>query len=666
MNLSNVNERQLNNIRNDFDTNNQYQNMIGLKDITFRKSCDDADTVKAFQEICKSVSIDISNERFVYFLDFSYSMDINIGSRYGNSTPDYETLLNSGLSEMKYTKNHTHSQFVDDYNNTIDSIITLVGRVCDKLVEKKTDNYKSKLQWFKRMIDMPAKSFDEAVQRILFVNQIIWQSNHRLVGLGNIDELLSEFYKEETLVNPEYSSEAYSIICDMLKILHRDYNNKSNMLLGDTGQILVLGRSDECGDYVYNDLTLMFINAIKELQIPDPKVLLRVNKNTPDEVWKCAMECMATGVGTPLISNDDVIIDKLVKFGVPVSDAIHYTTAACWEPLIGGKSSSHNNFTTLNYLKGLDYTFKRENLDNIKCFEDLLDKYFDNLRRNLNAVIRVVKRTRYQYDPVFSVFIKGCKEKERDISLGGAKYSQAGITTVALSNVVNSLINIKKYVYEEKKYTLLDVKKLILTDYKDNEELPEILKNQAMRYGTDEDEVLELTNRITRFTTECTKDFRTYQGGKIKFGVSAPTYIDAAKGFDASFDGRRKNEPFGVHISNEKASSYTEVLNFASKLDYGENRFNGNVVDLMVSPSFIIDNIDKFTLMLKCAIEQGIFQLQINVVSSKTLIAARKNPSKYQGLIVRVWGFSAYFNDLPDDYKDLLIERAQKNEERAM
>ena len=132
--------------------------------------------------------------------------------------------------------------------------------------------------------------------------------------------------------------------------------------------------------------------------------------------------------------------------------------------------------------------------------------------------------------------------------------------------------------------------------------------------------------------------------------------------FPASFDGRKKGEPFGVHISNDKANSYTELVNFASNLDYNDNRFNGNVIDFFVTPNFIKDNYEKFLEFLLLSIKKGFFEMQMNVISSKQLLEARKNPDKFPNLIVRVWGFSAYFKDLPDEYKDYLIERALKNE----
>ena len=98
------------------------------------------------------------------------------------------------------------------------------------------------------------------------------------------------------------------------------------------------------------------------------------------------------------------------------------------------------------------------------------------------------------------------------------------------------------------------------------------------------------------------KDKRNKLGGRYKFGLSSPDYIMASKDFPASFDGRKKGEPFAVHISSDTSNAYTELINFASKLDYGENRFNGNVVDFMVSPDFIENNFEKFVDFLLLSI----------------------------------------------------------------
>ena len=141
--------------------------------------------------------------------------------------------------------------------------------------------------------------------------------------------------------------------------------------------------------------------------------------------------------------------------------------------------------------------------------------------------------------------------------------------------------------------------------------------------------------------------------------------MDAARGFGASFDGRRAGDAFTVHISNEENDSFTEIVNFASSLSYKDNQFNGNVIDFMLSPDFVRNNRDKFVMFIKGAVNAGFFEMQMNVVSSKTLIEAMEKPEKFPNLIVRVWGFSAYFNDLPEEYKEVLVRRAIENERKT-
>ena len=330
--------------------------------------------------------------------------------------------------------------------------------------------------------------------------------------------------------------------------------------------------------------------------------------------------------------------------------------------MISGKSSSLNNMTVLNYLKALDNLLKRECLEDIKTFEDLIEKYLIYLQRNLRAVKRVLACHRFQYNPLLSVFTEDCYEKKMDVSCGGARYHHVGITSVAMGNLVDTLFHIKEYVFDRQIYSLYDIKRILIQNFEENESLRNELKGKASRYGTDEEEVLNLVNRITACVSDEIEGYRSYLGGKMKVGLSGSAYMDAARSFGASFDGRKAGEPFTVHISNEDNDGFTEIVGFASQLEYGAGRFNGNVVDFMVSPDFIHNNWDKFVDFLLGCIRKGFFEMQMNVVSSKTLLEAREHPEKFPNLIVRVWGFSAYFKDLPEEYKDVLIERALKNE----
>lgn len=614
--------------------------------------------------ICKNIRIQVLDRRFVYFIDTNYVMDITKGRGYENLTPAYNKILHAGLKQLKYRDEEVTNDFCQSYNNVLEQLCILSDRIIAELEQCDFPTEKQK-NWFARLKDLPAESFEEAVQRMLFVNQIFWQTDHRLVGLGAWDSFLDEYYREDILKGKLDRKAALEILKDVYRILHENYDYKSSVILGDTGQIFVLGKSNFQGEYIYNDLTYLFIEAMKAVQQTEPKCLLRVNKNTPRDLMELAVESIATGIGAPLLANDDVIIPALENFGIDKADICEYTTSACWEPLIGGKSSGNNNMTALNYLKALDNLLKRERLESINSFEKLIDVYLIYLKRNIRAVKRVLENQFFQYDPLLSAFMDDCFEKKLDVSQGGARYHHVGITSVAMGNLVNALLNIREYIFERKIYTLHDVKRIITQNFEENEELRKELKAKASRYGKDDEDIITLVNRITSCVSNEIGGYRSYFGGRMKIGLSGMAYMDAARNFGASFDGRKAGEPFIVHISNEDNDGFTEIVNFASLMEYNAGRFNGNVIDFMVSPDFIHNNWDKYVDFLMLCIKKGFFEMQMNVVSSKQLIAAKKNPEAFPNLIVRVWGFSAYFKDLPEDYKEVLVQRALQNEGRA-
>lgn len=623
----------------------------------FKKNGADLGYDEVFRLICKNVSITVNDGSFLYFIDDKYVMDTTKGARWENLTPAYDVILENGLNQLFISD--CEDDFTHSYNNIIDSMILLVQRIISVLGE---DDCRA--EYFNKMIEKPAKHFKEAIQRMLFVNQLFWQTDHRLVGLGAWDSLLNIYYENDLRDGVISKDEARGILEEVFTLLHSDYEYKSNVLMGDTGQIFVIGCSDEFGKYIYNELTYLFIEAMTNVQQPEPKCLLRVSSGTPRSLIEISLKAIATGIGAPLFANDEIIIPALEEFGICKEDACRYTTSACWEPLLGGMSTSPNNMFPLNYLKPFDNLLHRENLSKIESFEDLIEKYLVYLGKEIKVIERIIDTVKYQYNPLLSVFTHGCKEKRKDVSHGGAKYHNTGITSVAMGNLINALFLVKELVFEKEKYSLHDIKKASILEFEGYETMYEFITSKPSVYGTDNTEVIDLVNKITEYVSEQIEEYRNYMGGKMKVGLSGSAYMDAAQGFGASIDGRKKSSPFIVHISNENNNGFTEIINFATELKYDRARFNGNVVDIMTSPDFINNNFDKFVDLILVGIENGLFEMQMNVVSSDVLIEAKDNPEKFPNLIVRVWGFSSYFNDLPLEYKDLLIQRALVNEKK--
>ena len=636
-------------IRNTYrDEKKHYNNFSFFKIITKSKVISD------YSKLFKTVELDNEYKTFYYSIDRFKTYFYN-GDVIANLMIDYNKVLNYSIKDWQCKLND--SAFSQKAKKCIDGINLLLDREIEIVKENKEI-----LDSLKGIKDRKANSFKDALQRILFYNQLMWQTGHNLNGLGRLDYILINYYNEDIKNKVITKEEAKELLKEFLLILHKDYYFKSNSLSGDTGQIVILGGIDEKGNNVVNELTYLFIELMIELQLPDPKVLLRVNRNTPRDLIELSIKCIKTGIGCPLFANDDVIIPKLLEFGFDKEDVYNYGTAACWEPFITGKSFDQNNLKSISFMEPLKSITDKTEFENVNSIEDFVKIYKEELIIYLENFIKEINGRAFGEDTLLSLFTDNCIKENKDISNGGAKYNNYGFTGVGLPNTVNSILMINKYVFKDKKYTLEQFNEFRKNNFEENKQLLKEMKEYKTKYGSDDDEVVSLTNEIIKSVSKYFQGKTNPKGGKYKFGLSAPSYIDESRNFPASFDGRKNGEPFAVHISSDASNAYTELFQFASKLDYGENRFNGNVIDFIVSPSFIEDNFDKFVDFIVLSIKLGFFEMQMNVVSSKVLIEARKNPEKFPNLIVRVWGFSSYFKDLPDEYKDYLIERTLKSE----
>lgn len=569
-------------------------------------------------------------------------------------TVDYAKILSGCLaSKEKEIDNIRNKEFKQSLNLCLEGIKTIINNIRNKTLSNNDARSVQLKAYFGRLLDKPCMSFDEAIQRILLYNGIFWQNKHKQNGLGRLDMILYPYYEtdlEKGLITRE---SAKQMLRNMCLVLGKDMAFKSAALLGDTGQVIILGGIDKKGQNVENDLTHLLLDIFTESPIPDPKLILRVNAQTSDELWSKAVKCILKGSGSPLLMNEDIIIPLMKSFGYAPDDVYNFGTSACWEPLIIGKSLDQNNcIKNITILDALETTL-------LEC----KNEDYQSLLKNLDSEIakRIAEHDLHvEFDkaPILSLFFDDCIKKEKDFSEGGAKYNNHGLLVVGLPNLINSILNIKKYVFDTKLCSLKDCLSCIKNDYAGHEDLRQLFKDGALKFGSDNKVVVDLTNHIMEQIGKAVEK-RTMFGERIKVGFSSPSYIGLAKNYPASLDGRHKGDPFAVHISPVSSDiDISEILDFASDLKYEGNRINGNVVDFIIPASYAT-NPDKLVSILKTACKKGIFELQLNILDKKTLIDAKAHPEKYPSLIVRVWGFSAYFNDLPEEYKDNLIQRAE-------
>lgn len=601
--------------------------------------------------------------RFQSWIDMGLYLSAQ-GRVLGNNPPDYTLVIDSSLEQMREglrgLDNATSQQglatldIIENYIHRVvkklDMLITeTTGAECDQLIATR--------DYFLNMQNKRAESLEEALQRILFWSSMFWQTGRNLVGFGRLDKLLARFAGTE-------DGELQKILSDFLVEAHRYYQYKSNILIGDTGQIIILGGLEENGEYYCNEFTYAFIKALTALRLPDPKILLRISTKTPRDLMLSAVKCVATGIGCPLFANDDVIIPKLIEFGYSPCDAYNYVTSACWEPSAYGRSLEANSAGVINCADAFVATYRDDRFNSCKDMEEVLEIYRGKLHEQIEDLQDYLSGVTFERDPLLSLLTQSCAESDRDISEGGAVYNNYGVSVVGLPNTVNSLVALNEKCFRTGSASLDKLKRLLETDYAEDEDLRKAFASIGS-FGTDNQEALVLANRITGFVYDACANFRNRFGGKLKWGLSSSSYVDEGNETGATLDGRKAGDPLAVHISASLGTPYTELARFAGQLDYAAPCNNGNVMDFFVTPSLLRGNESKFVDFLFACIDLGFFEMQMNVTDSKTLIEAKENPDEHTDLVVRVWGFSAYFVDLPEEYQDVLIERALEAEGRA-
>ena len=608
-----------------------------------------------FQKIIRIIRID-------YTMDYVYPWDKQTirfvpktNYQIASVTADYKWFLEHPLKEkLIEIEKLPKSDFKKALLITLNSIHDLLIRISFELRNNANHRNNQLADYIDNIWDRNCNSFDEAIQRILFFNALFWQNKHRQNGIGRLDYWLEPYYSNDIKKGILSHEQAKSYLAKMIKILGKDQKAKSNSEFpGDTGQVIIIGGIDENGINVDNEITHLLLEIYQENPVPDPKLIFRTNSSTTDETWLGVAKSIIKGSGSPLIVNEDLIFPLMEKFGYSKDDLYNLGTSACWEPLIIGKSLDQNNCIP--------------NIPIVKVVEDVLKMYpnkdYNEFVSNIDSTITSTiagwnLNINFDRSSLLSLFFDDCIKKRTDFTQGGAKYSYHGILIVSLPNLINSMLNIKKYIYDDKIIDIQYAINCLEQDFEGYEDYRILMQQNPLKFGSTETEVINLTQHILDVIERATSK-RTMFGKKIKVGFSSPGYIGLAKNCKATMDGRRKGEPFAVHISPISSDiDILKVFDFASKLNYSGCNINGNVVDFIV-PSAYAKNPEKFAFLLKSAFEKGVYEAQLNVLDKETLIDAKAHPEKYPNLIVRIWGFSAYFNDLPEEYKDNLIQRAQ-------
>ena len=356
--------------------------------------------------------------------------------------------------------------------------------------------------------------------------------------------------------------------------------------------------------------------------------------------------------------------DGLVKLGYSREDALDYSVAACWEVIIPGKGADIPNLACVDLPKIVNDVITQY-LNEYESFGELLERVADGIKDECDMTVKRNKDYKCVMKPFMSVFFDGCIEKLADMHHGGAKYHNFGCFGVGISNAADALAAVKKTVYDEKSIT----KEELLTALRNNFEGNAALRKKLIdcpKMGNNDDYADDMAGFIMQVFSENINNRDNGCGGIWRAGTgSAQTYIRYGTVCPATADGRLAGTPYASSFSPSldiKTDGLLSVIQSFSKFDM-KNIINGGPLTIEIHDTVLRNDIGiKNTAMLvKEYIMLGGHQLQINSVNREELLDAQKNPEKHKNLIVRVWGWSGYFNELDKEYQDHVIRRTEYN-----
>jgi len=461
-----------------------------------------------------------------------------------------------------------------------------------------------------------------------------------------------------------------------------------NHLFGGSSsdQAITLGGVTPQGEDAVNDMTYIFLKVTEMLCIRDPNVNARYNKSKNSAAYlKRLCEVNLNTTATPSIHNDEVVMDSLKELNYPVEHLRDWSATGCVEPTLSGRHIGHTNCMMFNMVAALEMALNNgkhplmrwdlgPKTGDIKAgafpdYESFFNAFagqldfladqtceYNNLLGEAHQAIRPT--------PFISALIEGPLKKGKDVTKGGALYNSSGTACIGLADITDSLMVIKKLVFEEKKITFSQLLDAVNTNFKNDPALFALIKNKVALFGSGNEEALATANRITELANDCFWKHTNYRGGRYMAGFwSMSNHVAFGTLTGALPSGRLAGKAFTPGLTPEPHASKSILDNIrdVAKLK-ADNMKNNIAFNVKVVPSAqethqkIVDNIYSY---VKTYSDLGGMQMQLNVVSSKTLRDAMEHPENYQNLLVRISGYNAYFVTLNREMQIELIERAE-------
>lgn len=546
----------------------------------------------------------------------------------------------------------------------------------------------------------PAQTFREAVQSVWFIQLVLQiESNGHSLSYGRLDQYLYPYYQRDIEAGRITRAQALELLSNLwIKSLTINKVRSQAHTLSSAGSpmyqnVTIGGQTPEKRDAV-NDFSFVVLQSIAQTRLTQPNLTVRYHKNIDKRFFDECIEVVKLGFGMPAFNNDEIIIPSFISYGVKEEDAYNYSAIGCVETAVPGKwgyrctGMSYMNFPRILLVAmndGVDLTSGKRFAKGYGCFADMTS--YDELLRAWDGTVRELTRAsvitenaidkaseRDVPDVLCSTLTDDCLGRGKTIKEGGAVYDFISGLQVGIANLADSLAAIKKLVFDEQRVTPAALWQAILDDFATPEgaRIQDLLLHEAPKYGNDDDAVDGLVvEAYDSYLDEIKKYPNTRFGrgpiGGIRYGGTSSISANVGQGMGtmATPDGRRAHAPLAEGCSpahNCDRHGPTAVFKSVAKLRT-EKITGGVLLNQKMTPAMLAteENKQKLEMLIRTFFNRlhG-YHVQYNIVSRETLLDAQKHPEKHKDLIVRVAGYSAFFNVLSRVTQDDIIARTEQ------
>ncbi|MDT8272149.1 MAG: pyruvate formate lyase family protein [Desulfomonilia bacterium] len=531
-----------------------------------------------------------------------------------------------------------------------------------------------------------ATTFREALQLIYLAHiSIMIESLDNSIGLGRMDQYLNPYYERDVqkgILTQEQAKEliaSFSIkLCELVPVFPRKVINFHGGFYN--AQVVTVGGLDEHGKDATNELSYLFLDVMNALRMREPNYHARVHANSPTAYFDRIVSNLCSGSNTPALYNDDVIVETMCRSGYSLKDARNYSCVGCVEPISPGKTFASTNAAMVNVPLLLELSLNQgrrfnsilrtgaatmaasrmESMADVtRAFEIQLKYRISRLMEDLRPLEEANRD--YHPTPFTSLLHEGCIASGTCTTAGGALYNFSGIQAVAPVAVGDTLYAIDKVVFKDRTLSLQDLLRLLKKNIDDPKWLASL--KGLPKFGNDVEEVDRWTLYVVDAFGKSLEGFVNARGGRYLMGIYSDTIHEFFGRITGALPyGRRKGESFSSGLAPGNGfdrNGPTALINSLNRFDF-RTIPNGINFNLKFYPHTVQGEKGPMVLsvLLKSYFKRGGMQTQINVLDPEELKRARDNPDLYPNLVVRVSGYTVYFNDLSPVMKDEIIQRS--------